>query len=338
MLINWKYIGIWAALVGLSACESEDLSQGNTEAPRAVFHIESRAGAALQEEALRLFIADRREEHHLDEALHCGLNDRIDLKENTYAIENRLAQWYKFAFVSVPDFADDETDGTKMFTVAKDAAPGTCDYNQLVVNYAPILEHQKKNAVAAAPENLKKDLHVWRAVKDRWLKPDTTLTEKVILDRVTGELVLNMGIPEDQFRKKVTAMEVYLYDVPQKIFIADDSEGKVYTQEPGEYTFTFKNIPWNEGKDYIMTLALPPHAINGWVLVNYSNPDDPGAGKQDVEVFRIGQGEGQKVEIKPDTRTTVLFNGIASGSYEVRYAGFPNSGIGVAPDDWNGWN
>ena len=83
MQINWKYIGIWAALVGLSACESEELPQGNTEAPCAVFHIESRAGETLKEEALRLFIADRREEHQLNEALHCGLNDRIDLKENT---------------------------------------------------------------------------------------------------------------------------------------------------------------------------------------------------------------------------------------------------------------
>ena len=115
----------------------------NTEAPCAVFHIESRAGETLKEEALRLFIADRREEHQLNEALHCGLNDRIDLKENTYSIEKIVAQWYKFAFISVPDFANDETDGTKMFTVAKDASPETCDFNQLVVDYAPILEHQK---------------------------------------------------------------------------------------------------------------------------------------------------------------------------------------------------
>ena len=181
MQINWKYIGIWAALVGLSACESEELPQGNTEAPCAVFHIESRAGETLKEEALRLFIADRREEHQLNEALHCGLNDRIDLKENTYSIEKIVAQWYKFAFISVPDFATDETDGTKMFTVAKDASPETCDFNQLVVDYAPILEHQKTNPGAATKE----DLHVWRAVKDRWLKPDTTLTENVTLDRVT---------------------------------------------------------------------------------------------------------------------------------------------------------
>ena len=190
MQINWKYIGIWAALVGLSACESEELPRENTEAPCAVFHIESRAGAALQEEALRLFIADRREEHQLNEALHCGKEDRIDLKENTYSIEKMVAQWYKFAFISVPDFANDETDGTKMFTVAKDASPETCDFNQLVVDYAPILKRQKTVPGAATTE----DLHVWRAVKDRWLKPDTTLTENVTLDRVTGELVLNLSL------------------------------------------------------------------------------------------------------------------------------------------------
>lgn len=334
MQINWKYIGIWAALVGLSACESEELPQGNTEAPCAVFHIESRAGETLKEEALRLFIADRREEHQLNEALHCGLNDRIDLKENTYSIEKIVAQWYKFAFISVPDFATDETDGTKMFTVAKDASPETCDFNQLVVDYAPILEHQKTNPGAATT----KDLHVWRAVKDRWLKPDTTLTENVTLNRVTGELVLNMGIPEDQFRKQVTSMEVYLYDVPQKIFIGDDSEGKVYTESAGEYTFKFMDIPWNKGKDYLLTLALPPHAINGFVLVNYGKTDGTDAGKQDVEVFRINQGEGQKVVVKSDTRTTVLFNGIPNGEYEVRYAGFSTTGgIGVADDEWNAW-
>ena len=120
MQINWKYIGIWAALVGLSACESEELPRENTEAPCAVFHIESRAGETLKEEALRLFIADRREEHQLNEALHCGLNDESTEEGKCISIEKIVAQWYKFAFISVPDFANDETDGTKMFTVAKD--------------------------------------------------------------------------------------------------------------------------------------------------------------------------------------------------------------------------
>ena len=56
-----------------------------------------------------------------------------------------------------------------------------------------------------------------------------------------------------------------------------------------------------------------------WILVQTNSTD---AGKQDVEVFRINQGEGQKVVVKSDTRTTVLFNSIPNGEYGVRYAGF----------------
>ena len=47
--------------------------------------------------------------------------------------------------------------------------------------------------------------------------------------------------------------------------------------------------------------------------------------------------EGQSIEIKPNVKTTVYFNGMENGEFEVRYAGFEDTSIDV-DTDWNGWN
>ena len=43
------------------------------------------------------------------------------------------------------------------------------------------------------------------------------------------------------------------------------------------------------------------------------------------------------IEIKPNVKTTVYFNGMENGEFEVRYAGFEDTSIDV-DTDWNGWN
>ena len=54
------------------------------------------------------------------------------------------------------------------------------------------------------------------------------------------------------------------------------------------------------------------------------------------EVYRIVDSNKEAVSIKANTKTTILFNGMETGEFEVRYAGFDGSEIGVAEDNWNG--
>lgn len=313
-----------------AGCSENDSPAADEGQVQAVFKIESRADGTetLTDECLRMFIADRRQEHDNTEALHCGEDWRIDLTTNSYELSGMTAQWYKFAFVSVPNCAG--VDGKSLFTVAEGADEKTCDFNELAIDYAPVLKAQQKESNKTSVDKL----DVWRAVMNRWLQPDQVLREKVTMQRLTGRLELNLGIPEDQFRAVVDSIAVTLNGVPQKFLIHDEDEGQIITQSTQStqsYTFTYKDIPWDEGSDYVVTLALPPHEVQAALVVTYTDSSIQ------QEVYQIVDSNKEAVSIKANTKTTILFNGMETGEFEVRYAGFDGSSIGVADDDWNGW-
>lgn len=311
-----------------AGCSKNDSPAADEGQVQAVFKIESRADGTetLADECLRMFIADRRQEHDNTEALHCGEDWRIDLTTNSYELSGMTAQWYKFAFVSVPNCA--ELDGKSLFTVAEGADEKTCDFNELAIDYVPVLEAQQTESNRTSVDKL----DVWRAVMNRWLQPDVVLTEDVTMQRLTGRLELNLGIPEDQFRAEVASIAVTLNRVPQKFLIHDEDEGQIITQSTQSYTFTYTDIPWDEGSDYVVTLALPPHEVQAALVVTYKDAEN-----NPQEVYQIVDSNKEAVSIKANTKTTILFNGMETGEFEVRYAGFDGSSIGVADDDWNGW-
>lgn len=322
-----------------AGCSENDSPAADEGQVQAVFKIESRADGTetLTDECLRMFIADRRQEHDNTEALHCGEDWRIDLNTNRYELSGMTAQWYKFAFVSVPDL-EGIVNGKSLFTVANGADENTCNFNELAIDYAPVLKVQVTEAKQPESKRTSVDkLDVWRAVMNRWLQPDpdVVLTEDVTMQRLTGRLELNLGIPEDQFRAKVDSIAVTLNGVPQKFLIHDEDEGKIITQSTQStqnYTFTYKDIPWNAGQDYVVTLALPPHEVQAALVVTYKD------GSIQQEGYRIVDSNKEAVSIKANTKTTILFNGMETGEFEVRYAGFNEKAVINVDDEWNGWS
>ena len=324
-----KQIIIGLTLMSLMAvgCSKNDSPATDEGQVQAVFKIESRADGTetLADECLRMFIADRRQEHDNTEALHCGEDWRIDLNTNSYELSGMTAQWYKFAFVSVPNCAG--VDGKSLFTVAEGADEKTCDFNELAIDYAPVLEAQQTESNRTSVDKLE----VWRAVMNRWLQPDQVLTENVTMQRLTGRLELNLGIPEDQFRAEVASIAVTLNGVPQKFLIHDEDEGQIITENAQNYTFTYTEIPWNTRQDYVVTLALPPHEVQAALVVTYKD------GSIQQEVYPIVDSNKETVSIKANTKTTILFNGMETGEFEVRYAGFNENAVIDVDDEWNGW-
>lgn len=314
-----------------AGCSENDSPAADEGQVQAVFKIESRADGTetLTDECLRMFIADRRQEHDNTEALHCGEDWRIDLTTNSYELSGMTAQWYKFAFVSVPDL-EGIVNGKSLFTVANGADKNTCDFNELAIDYAPVLKAQQKESNKTSVDKL----DVWRAVMNRWLQPDpdVVLTEDVTMQRLTGRLELNLGIPEDQFRAEVASIEVTLNRVPQKFLIHDEDEGQIITQSTQSYTFTYTDIPWDEGSDYVVTLALPPHEVQAALVVTYTDRSIQ------PEVYQIVDSNKEAVSIKANTKTTILFNGMETGEFEVRYAGFNEKAVIDVDDEWNGWS
>ncbi len=313
-----------------AGCSNNDSPAADERQVQAVFKIESRADGTetLADECLRMFIADRRQEHDNTEALHCGEDWRIDLTTNSYKLSGMTAQWYKFAFVSVPNCAG--VNGKSLFTVAEGADEKTCDFNELAIDYVPVLEAQQTESNKTSVDKL----DVWRAVMNRWLQPDVVLTEEVTMQRLTGRLELNLGKPEDQFRAKVASIAVTLNGVPQKFLIHDEDEGQIITENNTEsYTFAYTDIPWDEGSDYVVTLALPPHEVQAALVVNYKD-----AGNNPQEVYQIMDSNKEAVSIKANTKTTILFNGMETGEFEVRYAGFNEKAVIDVDDEWNGWS
>ena len=289
----------------------------------------------------RLYVAERLQEHDNGEALHCSMTVDLTLSSDglswSYSLTDMTAQWYKFAFVSVPDaisYSGDVSgvpvsgtiDGDRMFTSAGTVNTDDCDFNNIVIDYSGVLDAQQASVTLGS----RYDLHIYRKIINRWLLPDTDLSEDVRLSPVTGRLVLDMGIPEDQFPEKVSSMTVYIY-TPTQMYLRDNSDGSVFIGEESRksYSFTYRDIPWNTGGHFRISLDLLPSELDG-ALVTVAYGD--GA---DSFIYRIA-GEDSPVSVRSGTKTTVLFNGIEDGFREVRYAGFPDgdAAVDVGDDTW----
>ena len=328
------YLCALAALLTATACTHDDAPGGTTEGTAsASFHITTRADGTTgigQGQHAWLYLAERLPELPDDEQLYC--DQCYNVNNSAYLIEGLTAQWYKLAFICLPQ-------GVKAPTVDSDH-----EFNDYVIDYSPVLTNQDAR-------NPDKDLAIYRQIIDRWLLPDEKLTENVTLTRITGQLVLDMGILKDQFPGPVSQITVSLGQVPQKVYLRDNGNGEILYQEDEStpkslsYQFTISPETW-EGNDHFRVYLdlLPFELEDATVTVKHLAPVVGQTEMQDVELpFPLvsghhSGGETGTISVKPNTRTTVYFRGMKSDEFEVRYAGFDNQSIDVDGDEWNGWN
>lgn len=282
----------------------------------------------------RLYVVTRNGEHNNNEYLHCERIVDLQPGLTTYRFDNLLAQWYRFAFVSVPDAI---TYGEPSMTLAGndlfvDAAATTseCDFNTKQIDYLPILKAQQQDSTLIRTV----DLHLYRKVIDRWLLPDTELQENVTMNRITGQLSINFGELDEQFPQPIAAITVEI-KVPTRVYIHDQAANEVITDIDSwqSLSFRYDRLEWNTGVAYWINLALLPATLNGKIVVEYLEPTAEGVTS---ESFEFAQSDATPISIKPNTRTTVRFNGMQEGYYEVRYAGMRdgNAVVGVDGPEW----
>ena len=321
---------------------ADDASLPSTDGSVA-FHLATRSGdegstlrAIGEEQATRLFVAERAQEHvglGDDEALH--LARTVDLTGGSYQLTGLYGQWYKFAFVCVPDLNDNM--GSAMFEA--DNSENAHDFNDYYINYSPVLTYQANNLREAQG----KDLAIYREVIDRWVDAVNPTSEDVVLGRQTGELVLDMGKLKDQFEHPVTEIKLVLEYVVDRMFVRDEAVDSVIVNvDPTKYTFSY---PVYEDDDpdqrvVISYALLPGQLTSAKVQVTYTT-DGTTTGTTEIT---LADEEATPITIKKNVRTTVLFNGMHTDEFEVRYAGFDDGNDAVIDvsggdkDEWNGVN
>lgn len=352
--------GLAATLLLATACQNEDTPAGpETQTASATFHIQTRAGDGTHQTAL--YIAERKKENDQDE-LYCS--DRQEITGETYTLTGMTAQWYKLAFISVPQ-------GVALPDIPEDKA-----FNNLLLDYSPVLNNQNQGETD--------DLAIYRVIKDRWLMPGETLTEDAELTRITGQLVLDMGILNDQFAGQVTEIKVTLTDVPYRVYLRDNANGEIIypeaegtasqdegddTPQPEEpityerkvftYTFHIVQTQWESRNNFKMYFNLLPFTVTGQKLEDdpisgmpqasgctvaitrcKDNQTVPTADGPVTETYPLIDGTSGSIGIQANTRTTLRFNGLEDNEFVVRYDKFDDNsnGIGVTDDEWNGWN
>ena len=373
----------------LSGCtnDSDVLPEG--EGGTMTFQLSTRAGNGIGEgQQVRLFVAERAQEHsgfpeiepeedidvdefhpyvpdgedpyeiygQPEEDLH--VVETIDLGGSSYQVTGLYGQWYKFAFVCTPKV------GGELF------GPETenHDFGECYIDYEPVLDYQS-NLNDVEDE----DLAIYRKVIDRWADASSPLTEDVTLTRQTGELVLNMGIPEDQFDGEVdhfvitlqTRTQMYVRDMAMdSVLIVKVPNKKCeftwnVTSQSEEQEIHISLLPdvdpdfelLAEGDDEGETPAVTDErrlyylavqafdANDGIVYIKGLEGTTP---KKSSVIQDISKNIDRNILIRKNIRTTVLFNGMTTGQFEVRYAGFDDNdnaaAIDVDDDAWDGEN
>lgn len=316
----------------LFSCSDEMKEGGENEGnlPVATFNVTTRASDNSADNEIsgkqftRLFLAERLSEHtDGNETLHCDASNRFDLDGSTYQLEGLKGQWYKFAFVCVPDLNDEM--GSEMF-VGGEATDYSeeHDFNKLMVDYQPVLRYQASKLTAANND----DLSVYRKIIDRWVDATNPTSEDVALTRVTGQLILDMGKPADQFENQVSSITLTV-TTPTRFYIRDEAEDQVIVDNASKSDFTI-NVSEQKTRQILRVSLLPGELTDAKVTVNFEGGTS--------EEFVLQNEYEEPILIKKNTRTTVLFNGMHTDEFEVRYAGFDDGGdaeIGVADDVWN---
>ena len=331
---NYKLMALAVLALLLPGC-ADDASLPSTDGSVA-FHLATRSGAegstlrAIgEEQATRLFVVERAQEHvglGDDEALH--LARTVDLTGGSYQLADLYGQWYKFAFVCVPD-VEDQALGTALFT------GDTHDFQDYGVNYHPVLTYQATHLREAQG----KDLAIYRKVIDRWVDAVNPTSEDVVLGRQTGELVLDMGKLKDQFEHPVTEIKLVLEYVVGRMFVRDEAVDSVIvnTDLTNNYTFLYP-VYADDDPDQRVVISyalLPGQLTSAKVQVTYTT-DGTTTGTTEIT---LADEDAAPITIKKNVRTTVLFNGMHPDEFEVRYAGFDDGNdatIDVDDDKWDG--
>ncbi len=285
----------------------------------------------------RLYVVERLQEHEADH-LHCAADRRYTLTNGSYALDDLYGQWYKFAFVCVPRWIEG---GGEALLTEENPVDKTCDFNKLLIDFSPVLTYQKNHVNIAQTA----DLNVYRAAIDRWIDPDNDNLENIEMTRITGELQIDMGIPADQFEKSVKTITLTLKTPAAKVYVRDGAKDEVTTIASTSdvvYTLDFSDLSTDEYTQAMATrqvfrLCLLPEVLSGSISVTFK-------GTNSSVTLPIGtntaNGETQ-VEVRKNRVTTVLYNGMQTNEFEVRYAGFATGDdavVDVDKDEWNGWN
>lgn len=329
-----QYIGIGLLAACLAGC-SDDVPQEEVQMATAVsFHMATRAAENSPEEEItdrqftRLYVAERKPES--DKTLYCDKS--YDLDGQTYHLENLQGIWYKFAFVCVPDVADGM--GSGMFPDETEFERDK-DLHGFKINYAPVLAYQ-----AGLDEASKADLSIYRKVIDRWIDADMPTEEDVVMNRITGRLVLDMGKPADQFDTKtngeVTEITVSM-ETSTDCYIRDESRDSVIVENRDTKSFTWTVAADKQLEEQVLPIDLLPGELkDATVTVSFKN----GSSEEYTLQGRTGEEtKADNIVIKKNTRTIVLFNGKEKDMFEVRYAGFADGNdawVDVDDDAWDG--
>ena len=338
---NYKLMALAVLALLLPGC-ADDASLPSTDGSVA-FHLATRSGdegstlrAIGEEQATRLFVVERAQEHvglDDDEALH--LARTVDLTGGSYQLTDLYGQWYKFAFVCVPDIAGQDKLGFLLFN--PDNVSNQHDFNDYYINYSPVLTYQAENLREAQG----KDLAIYRKVIDRWVDAVNPTSEDVVLGRQTGELVLNMGKLKDQFEQPVRAIDLSLKNVPDQMAVRDEAVDSVIVNAGPTKGYTF-SYPVDADDDpdqrVVITYALLPGTLtDATVQVRPEGDGNP-------ITIKLADDDKAPITIRKNVRTTVLFNGMHPDEFEVRYAGFDDGNDAVIDvsggdkDEWNGVN
>lgn len=330
-----QYIGMGLLAACLAAGCSDDVPQEKGLATTAVsFRMATRAAENSPEEEItdrqftRLYVAERKPE--TDEILYC--DKFYDLDGQTYHLENLQGIWCKFAFVCVPDVVDGM--GSGMFPDETEFERDK-DLHGFKINYAPVLAYQ-----AGLNEASKVGLSIYRKVIDRWIDADMPTEEDVVMNRITGRLVLNMGKPTDQFDTKtkgaVTEITVSM-ETPTDCYIRDESCDSVIVENKDTKSFIWTVAADKQLEEQVLPIdLLPGELANAKVTISFDN----GAKEEYTLQGRAGEKtKADNIVIKKNTRTIVLFNGKEKDMFEVRYAGFADGNdawVDVDDDAWDG--
>ena len=336
---NYKLMALAVLAILLPGC-ADDSSLPSTDGSVA-FHLATRSGdegstlrAIGEEQATRLFVVERAQEHTGPadaETLH--LSQTIDLTGDSYQLTGLYGQWYKFAFVCVPDIAGQDQLGFSLFNPHN--VSNQHDFKDYYINYSPVLTYQAQNLREAQG----KDLAIYREVIDRWVDAVNPTSEDVVLGRQTGELVLDMGKLKDQFEHQVTWIDLVLTDVVDRMSVRDEAVDSVIVDaDPtNDYTFSYPVYADDDpDQRVVITYALLPGQLaNAKIRVTYTTDGTSTA----TATITLADEDKTPITIKKNVRTTVLFNGMHTDEFEVRYAGFDDGNdatIDVDDDKWDG--
>lgn len=365
MNLRMKYTGKIALcgwglslLLTFAACSDEESNVTTQEGNATMtFRLSTRAEgdeATSTEQHTHLYVAERLSEHSgIDKdnpmggteiPLYCDKDFTIE--GNSYSVTNLLGQWYKFAFVCVPDLEEVkgkpfEEMGETMLVKRLRTDENINDFNEYFVDYTTVLKYQMNNLRDVSG----KDLSVYRKVIDRWAIANSILTENVELTRVTGQLIVDMGKLKDQFPKQVEYIEIHLNKTPVRFYVRDNADNNIIyktnsSDQRDDLLVTAKWFPtkeeFDENKEVIITLNLLPDVFvydaKDYLSVKYD-------GDSKLNVYPLQNDNGEPIQIKPNTRTIVRFNGMHPEEFEVRYAGFADGNdavVGVDDDEWTG--